>query len=205
MPRLFAGCRAPTTLGTHLRAYTFGHVRQLDAVASRLLVNLAQATPLLGGADHVAYVDIDDTIRATHGYAKQGTGYGYTGVKGLNVQVATLSTPSAAPVIVGTPVAQGQRCLGPWRGQAESLRCPHENASREARLHPVRRCPAGRSLRSTVMGCQQGARTVASRLTVIRGGVTQADQRFRACRGGVRTRVRGRLVRPRCPAEEWRV
>ena len=112
MPRLFAGCRAPTTLGTHLRGYQFGHVRQLDAVASRLLVNLAQETPLLSGAGQVAYVDIDDTIRATHGYAKQGVGYGYTGVKGLNVQVATVSTPTAAPVIVGTRLRKGNTASG---------------------------------------------------------------------------------------------
>ena len=46
MKRLFAGVRAPSTLGTFLRSYTFGHVRQLDAVASRLLINLdGQAPP----------------------------------------------------------------------------------------------------------------------------------------------------------------
>ncbi len=112
MPKLFAGCRAPTTLGTHLRGYAFGHVRQWDAVASRVLVNLAQATPLLGGADQIAYVDIDDTIRATHGYAKQGVGYGYTGIKGLNVQVATVSTPAAAAVIVGTRLRKGNAASG---------------------------------------------------------------------------------------------
>ena len=95
MGRVFAGHRAPTTLGTHLRAYTFGHVRQLDAVASRTLVGLAGTVPgLLAGANQVAYLDVDDTIRATHGYAKEGVGYGYTGVKGLNVQVATLSGSS---------------------------------------------------------------------------------------------------------------
>ena len=38
MARLFAGPRAPSTLGTFLRAFTLGHVRQLDAVASRLSV-----------------------------------------------------------------------------------------------------------------------------------------------------------------------
>jgi hypothetical protein len=108
MGRLFAGHRAPTTLGTHLRAYTFGHVRQLDAVASRVLVNLTGIVPgLLAGADQVAYLDVDDTIRATHGYAKQGTGYGYTGVKGLNVQVATLSTPTTAPVLAATRLRKG--------------------------------------------------------------------------------------------------
>jgi hypothetical protein len=39
----------------------FGHVRQLDAVAARLLVNLAAHTPLLGGIDLMCIVDIDDT------------------------------------------------------------------------------------------------------------------------------------------------
>jgi hypothetical protein len=48
---LFAGVRAPSTLGTFLRSFTFGHVRQLDAVASRLLINLAGQAPLLPGAD----------------------------------------------------------------------------------------------------------------------------------------------------------
>jgi hypothetical protein len=45
MDRLFDEHRAPTTLGTHLRAYSFGNVRQVDAVASRALVNLAGLVP----------------------------------------------------------------------------------------------------------------------------------------------------------------
>ncbi len=74
MRRLFTGIRAPSTLGTFLRSFTFGHVRQLDAVASRLLINLAGQAPLLPGADKLAYVDVDDTLRQTYGYAKQGAG-----------------------------------------------------------------------------------------------------------------------------------
>src|SRR5699024_10666675 len=89
MGRAFTAARAATTLGTHLRGYTFGHVRQLD------------------GGGKVACVDIDDTIRETHGYAKQGTGYGYSGVKGLNAQVATVSTLQAAPVIAGIRLSRG--------------------------------------------------------------------------------------------------
>ena len=54
MDRLFTGVRAPSTLGTFLRTFTFGHVRQLDAVASRLLINLSKATPLLPGAGTLA-------------------------------------------------------------------------------------------------------------------------------------------------------
>lgn len=108
MGRAFAEHRAPTTLGTHLRGYTFGHVRQLDAVASRLLAALAARVPgLVAGAGQVAYLDIDDTIRGTYGYAKQGTGYGYSGVKGLNALVATLSSPAAAPVIAGMRLRKG--------------------------------------------------------------------------------------------------
>ena len=50
MGRVLTAGRAPSTLGTFLRAFTFGHVRQLDAVASRVLVNLAGQVPLLVGA-----------------------------------------------------------------------------------------------------------------------------------------------------------
>jgi hypothetical protein len=124
MGRAFTKGRAPTTLGTHLRGYTFGHVRQLDAVAWRLLVALAARVPaLVCGADEVAYVDIDDTIRATHGYAKQGAGYGYSGVKGLNAQVATLSTPAAAPVIAGIRLRKGSSASAHGAGKmiAEAL------------------------------------------------------------------------------------
>ena len=107
MGRLFGGVRAPSTLGTFLRSFTFGHVRQLDAVASRLLVNLAAAAPLLPGAAELAYIDVDDTVRQTYGYAKAGAGRGYTGVKGLNALIATVSTPTAAPVIAATRLRKG--------------------------------------------------------------------------------------------------
>ena len=107
MGRLFAGIRAPSTLGTFLRTFTFGHVRQLDAVASRFLTALAKNAPILAGADQGCYVDIDDTIKATHGYAKQGAGYGYTGVKGLNALLAIVSTPTSAPVIAATRLRRG--------------------------------------------------------------------------------------------------
>jgi hypothetical protein len=63
MGRVFDDVRAPSTLGTFLRRFTFGHVRQLDAVAARLLTRLAAATPLLPNADQWVFVDIDDTVR----------------------------------------------------------------------------------------------------------------------------------------------
>ncbi|MET4097150.1 hypothetical protein ABIB51_004106 [Arthrobacter sp. UYCu712] len=79
MKRLFTACYAPSTLGSFLRAFTFGHVRQLDAVASAFLANLGTRAALLGspGAEDFVFVDVDDTIIEVHGYAKQGSGYGY--------------------------------------------------------------------------------------------------------------------------------
>ena len=87
--------------------FTFGHVRQLDSVAAGLLVGLAGRTPLLPAADQIAFMDIDDTIRATYGYAKQGAGYGYSKVKGINALIATISTPAAAPVIAASRLRKG--------------------------------------------------------------------------------------------------
>jgi hypothetical protein len=107
MGRLFRGGRAPSTLGSFLRVFRFGHVRQLDTVAAGLLVNLAGHTPLLPDADQITLVDVDDTVKATYGYAKQGAGYGYSKVKGLNALIGTVSTPTSAPVIAATRLRKG--------------------------------------------------------------------------------------------------
>jgi len=107
MRRLLPDVRAPPTLGTFLRAFRFGHIRQLDAVAARLLRALAARTPLLPGAGETTFIDIDDTVREVHGYAKQGAGFGYSGVRGLNALLATVSTPNAAPVIAAARLRKG--------------------------------------------------------------------------------------------------
>jgi hypothetical protein len=107
MGRLFDGVRAPSTLGTFLRAFAFGHVRQLDAVAARFLAGLSQQAPIISTAEPITYLDIDDTVRSTFGYAKQGVGYGYSGVKGLNALLATISSGSSAPLIVATRLRKG--------------------------------------------------------------------------------------------------
>jgi len=111
MGRLFGGLRAPSTLGTYLRAFTHGHVQQLDAVGRLVLAGLtAQVPGLIVGAQEtegLALIDVDDTIREVHGYAKQGAAYGYSKVRGLNAQLAVLSTPLAAPVILGARLRRG--------------------------------------------------------------------------------------------------
>ncbi len=111
MGRVFEKAYAPSTLGSFLRSFTFGHVRQLDALASRFLTGLAARAPLMGVAgddgDSLALVDIDDTIIEVHGYGKQGSGYGYSGVRGLNALIATVTTTGSAPVIVAQRLRKG--------------------------------------------------------------------------------------------------
>jgi hypothetical protein len=119
MGRLFARIYAPSTLGSFLRAFTFGHIRQLDAVASRFLIALAGLTGMLttqtepptvtgqGTSPGYALLDVDDTIIEVHGHAKQGAGFGYSGVRGLNALLATLTTASSAPVIVAQRLRKG--------------------------------------------------------------------------------------------------
>jgi hypothetical protein len=124
MDRLFAGIRAPSTLGTFLRSFTFGHVRQLESVAAAVLTELAGSTPLLLGAEQVTFLDLDDTMRETHGYAKQGVGYGYNKIKGLNALLATMSTPTAAPVVAAARLRKGavNSAHGAGKLVAEALR-----------------------------------------------------------------------------------
>jgi hypothetical protein len=111
MGRVFTNAYAPSTLGSFLRAFSFGHVRQLDAVASRFLTGLAGQVPVVApaGQDPAGrvLVDIDDTIIEVHGYAKQGAGFGYSGVRGLNALLATVSTAGTAPVIVAQRLRKG--------------------------------------------------------------------------------------------------
>jgi hypothetical protein len=114
MGRLFAGIRAPSTLGSHLRAYTWGHVAQLEKVHRLFLAGLARRVPLLPGADVLAFVDIDSTQKRVYGRGKQGARFGHTKiqgkellVRGLNALAATVSTPLAAPVIAATRLRGG--------------------------------------------------------------------------------------------------
>jgi Transposase DDE domain group 1 len=78
---------APSTLGTFLRAFTFGHVRQLDRVLAETLSRAWAAGA--GPGDGQLVVDVDSFVGEVYGYDKQGAGYGYTHKRGYHPILAT--------------------------------------------------------------------------------------------------------------------
>jgi hypothetical protein len=90
-PELYDDTRAPSTIGTWLRAFKWSNVRQLDAVARDTLVAAWQAG--LGPADLAAplTLDIDSTVCRAYGLAKQGCRFGYTKVRGYHPLLATVA------------------------------------------------------------------------------------------------------------------
>ncbi len=114
MDRLFGGIRAPSTLGSHLRSYTWGNVSQLEKAGREFLAELARQAPLLPGAETLAFIDIDSMQKRVYGHHKQGAKFGHTKiqgksllVRGLNALAAVISTPIAAPVIACTRLRGG--------------------------------------------------------------------------------------------------
>jgi Transposase DDE domain group 1 len=128
MPALFGGIRAPSTLGSHLRSYTWGNVSQLDKAGREFLAELARRAPLLPGAETLAFVDIDSMQKRVYGHHKQGARFGHTKiqgksllVRGLNALAATISTPLSAPVIAATRLRGGNAASA--RGAASLAAC----------------------------------------------------------------------------------
>jgi hypothetical protein len=80
------GVSAPSTLGTFLRAFTFGHVRQLDRVLAESLCRAWAAGA--GPGDDQLVVDVDSFVGEVYGYDKQGAGYGYTHKRGYHPVLA---------------------------------------------------------------------------------------------------------------------
>jgi hypothetical protein len=114
MPGLFGGIRAPSTLGSHLRSFTWGNVRQLEMVNRELLGELVRRAPLLPGRETLAFIDIDAMQKRVYGHKKQGAGFGHTKiqgksllVRGLNALAATITTPLGAPVIAAARLRGG--------------------------------------------------------------------------------------------------
>ena len=114
MPVLSGGVRAPSTLGSFLRSFTWGNARQLEEVHREFLAELACQAPLLPGKDVLAFAGIDSQQKRVSGYQKQGAAFGFTKisgksliVRGLNVLAAAISTRLAAPVIAAVRLRGG--------------------------------------------------------------------------------------------------
>ncbi len=131
MKTVFGGVYAPSTVGTLLREFTFGHARQLESVLREHLVALCRRVELLPGADEQVFIDIDSLLRPVYGHAKQGASYGHTKIagrqilrKGLSPLAATISTAGAAPVIAGLRLRAGRTGSGKGAGRmvAQAIR-----------------------------------------------------------------------------------
>ena len=126
MTTLFGGVYAPSTIGTLLREFSFGHARQLESVLRAHLARLCRHVDVLPGAQVRAFVDIDSLLRPTYGHDKQGASYGHTKIagkqvlrKGLSPLATTISTDLAAPVITGMRLRAGR--AGSGKGAARMV------------------------------------------------------------------------------------
>ena len=114
---------APSTVGTLLREFTFGHARQLDVGArASILAHCASGSICCPGPMQRVFIDIDSLLRPVYGHAKQGASYGHTKIagkqvlrKGLSPLATTISTAESAPVIAGMRLRAGQGRLGQRR------------------------------------------------------------------------------------------
>lgn len=126
MTTLFDGVYAPSTIGTLLREFSFGHARQLESVLRHHLRHLCERVDLLPGADQRVFLDIDSLLRPVYGHAKQGASYGHTKIagkqilrKGLSPLATTISTTQSAPVIAGMRLRAGK--TGSAKGAARMI------------------------------------------------------------------------------------
>jgi hypothetical protein len=124
MKMLFGGVYAPSTIGTLLREFTFGHARQLESALREHLVALCERVDLLPGADQRVFIDIDSLLRPVYGHAKQGASYGHTKIagkqvlrKGLCPLATTISTPDSAPLVAGMRLRAGKTGSGKGAGR----------------------------------------------------------------------------------------
>ena len=125
MTTLFDGVYAPSTVGTLLREFSFGHARQLESVLREHLVALCGRVALLpGDGEQRVFIDIDSLLRPVYGHAKQGASYGHTKIagkqilrKGLSPLATTISTASSAPVIAGLRLRAGRANSGKGAGR----------------------------------------------------------------------------------------
>jgi hypothetical protein len=133
MKTLFGGVYAPSTVGTLLREFTFGHARQLESVLREHLVALCERVELLPGADQRVFIDVDSLLRPVYGHAKIAGKQVLR--KGLSPLATTISTANAAPVIAGMRPRAGKTgsAKGAGRMVAQAISTARAGASKYGR------------------------------------------------------------------------
>jgi hypothetical protein len=136
METLFGGVRAPSTLGSFLRSFTWWNVSQLNRAHREFLANLTREAPLLAGAGTLAFIDVDSKQKRVFGYQKQGARFGHTKI---------------------AEIAAGEGAERAGRGdQHPAVRTGHRSgaaARRERRLRPQRGQPGQRVGTARACGC----------------------------------------------------
>lgn len=142
--------RAPSTLGTFLRSFKWGHVRQLDRVAGAALKRAWRA-----GAgpkeDEAVTIDVDATICETYGLAKQGGKFGYSGVRGYHPLLASVA---GSGEVVHTRLRGGNANSG--RGAASFVAEAFRRVRRAGATGPLTlRADSGFYSRAVVAACRR--------------------------------------------------
>jgi len=107
-PALIDDLRAPSTIGSWLRAFTHGNVRQPDAVNRQVRCRLWAAGAGPHRLDERLFIDADSTIAQAYGPAKQGVSFGYTKVRGYHPLIATVLEPGSTPEVLHTRLREGK-------------------------------------------------------------------------------------------------
>jgi hypothetical protein len=141
--------RAPSTLGTFLRSFTWGHVSQLDRVLDELICR-AWASGAGPGTGPVT-LDVDSTVCETYGFAKQGARFGHTKVRGYHPLLASVA---GTDDVVGVRLRGGNSHTG--RGAAGFLTQVFNRMRRAGASGPmVLRADSGFYNRTVVEACRK--------------------------------------------------
>ena len=144
MKTLFDGVYAPSTVGTLLREFTFGHARQLESVLREHLVRPVRARSICWpGPTQQVFIDIDSLLRPVYGHAKQGASYGHTKIAGKQVLRKGLS-PLATTISTAQFGAGDRRDAAARRARPARARAPGGWSPRRS-APPAPPAPPGRS------------------------------------------------------------
>jgi hypothetical protein len=157
------GVRAPSTLGTFLRSFTWGHVLQLDRVLDELIYRAWAAGA--GPGEGPVTLDVDSTICETYGLAKQGARFGHTRVRGYHPLVASVA---GSDDVVGVRLRGGNAHTG--RGAASFLTQVFNRVRRAGATGPmVLRADSGFYNRNVTEACRKAGVSFSITVKLFKG------------------------------------